>query len=146
MTFDISLQVSRADLKRSEDKLAETLASMDSVGKSLEAQTKRTEDLQSQVQQSQDRVTEAQAAAAAAEVELKSAEQKVAELADSLDSAKLNREQAVKELQQQHSGQTQVGPSTCAQHALHCPVTEGRACVSTPPIMVGRFAHLQPEI
>lgn len=126
LTLEIPLQVSRADLKRSEDKLAETLVSMDSVGKSLEAQTKRTEDLQSQVQQSQDRVTEAQAAAAAAEVELKSAEQKVAELADSLDSAKQNREQAIKELQQQHTGQTQVAFGTCADH-MHCTALSQKA-------------------
>lgn len=104
-----SLQTSRADLKRSEGKLADTLASMDFLDKSLTAQTKRTEELQSQVKHSQDRVVKAQAAAAAAEVDLKSAEQKVAELADSLDTAKLNHEQAIEELQQQHTGQTQVG-------------------------------------
>ena len=110
---------------------------MDSMGKSLASQTKRTEELQSQVQLSQDRVAEATAAAAAAEVDLKSAEQKVAELAESLDSAKLNHGQAVEELQQQHTDQTQVGLGfadhaasyQCQSHALpsctpvmQCPV------------------------
>ena len=88
-------------------------AGMDSVGKSLTAQTQRTEELQSQVKQSQDRVVEAQAAAATAEADLKSAEQKLAELSNSLDTVKLNHEQAVVELQQRHTDQTQVGSVTC---------------------------------
>ena len=91
---------------------------MDSMDKSLTAQTKCTNELQSQVKQSQDRVVEAQAAAAAAEVELKSTEQKVAELADSLDTAKLNHKQAIEELQQQHTNQTQVGLVTCCTFCL----------------------------
>ena len=81
---------------------------MDSMSKSLTAQTKRTNELQSQVKQSEDRIAEAQATAAATEADLRSAEQKVAELADSLDAAKLNREQATEELLQQHTDQTQV--------------------------------------
>ena len=94
------------------------LASMDSVSQDLTAQTQRTEELQSQVRQSQDRVVEAQAAAATAEVDLKSAEQKVAELTNSLGTAKLNREQAIEELQQQHTDQTQVGSVTCCMFCL----------------------------
>ena len=96
-------------MQRSEDKLAETLASMESMDQSLAAQTKRTEDLQSQLQLSQDRVAEAQAAAAAAEADIKLAEQKMAELTDSLDSARVNHDQVVAELQQQHADQAQVG-------------------------------------
>lgn len=103
------LQLSRADLTRSEAKLAETLASMDSMDKTLAAQTKRTEELQSQIQLSQDRVAEAEAAAVAAHADVKSAEQKMAELTDSLDSARVNHDQVVAELQQQHADQTQVG-------------------------------------
>lgn len=113
LIFWLSLQSSKADLKRSEDKLAGTIASMDSMGKSLEAQTKRTDELQSQIQLSQNSVAEVQAAAAAAEADVKSAEQKVAELTDSLDSAKLNHDQVVEELQQQHIDQTQVGLGHC---------------------------------
>ena len=96
-------------MKRSEDKLAETLASMESMDQSLAAQTKRTEGLQSQLQLSQDRVAEAEAAAAAAEADIKLAEQKMAELTDSLNSARVNHDQVVAELQQQHADQTQVG-------------------------------------
>ena len=102
---------------------------MDSVSKSLTAQTKRTEELEGQVKQSQHRVVEAQAAAAAAQVDLKSAEQKVAELVNSLDTAKLSRKQAIEELQQQHTDQTQVEQGTCCTSCLltsadlmHCPV------------------------
>lgn len=109
LTLWLALQSSRADLTRSEAKLAETLASMDSMDKTLAAQIERTEELQSQIQLSQDRVAEAEAAAVAAEEDLKSAEQKMAELTGSLDSARVNHDQVVAELQQQHADQTQVG-------------------------------------
>ena len=110
------LQLTKEELAHTEDKLAETLAAMQSVETGLAAQTKRTEGLQDQVRLAQDRVAEARAATAAADVELRSAEQRVAELTDSLDTAKMNHDQAVIELQQQHSGETQV----C--HHAFCPI------------------------
>lgn len=106
------LQSTKEELARIEDKLAETLAGMQSVEADLAAQTKRTEGLQDQVQLAQDRVAEARAATAAADVDLRSAEQRVAELTNSLDTAEVNHDQAVTELQQQHSDERQVCPHT----------------------------------
>ena len=81
---------------------------MASVEADLATESKRTHGLHSQLQLAQDRVAEARAAATAAEVDLKSAEEKVADLTDSLASAKEDQDHAVADLRQQHVAETQV--------------------------------------
>lgn len=105
---------------------------MDIVEADLAAQIKCSEGLQGQVQLSQDRVAEACAATAAAEVELSTAEQKAADLASSLSSAKVNHDQAVEELQGQHVNRTQVDTyllvlSSCTK-ALPCIAVSPHKC------------------
>ena len=108
-------------------------AELSKVKADLAERTQHATQLDRLLQSAQDGVAEARADAHVAKTNLQSAEERVVELSDNLQSAKLAHDQAVGELQEQHAAQVKVS-SSCDMPAVlgfGCSVVSLRALVCT---------------